>query len=270
MDSRNGRADARASLDAPGRHPRSLRKRVWVATRLIRLALMVAARVQIFVRVQKLGAGNVPRHGRVILAGNHPSTMDPVLLFGGLRRNVSFLAAEFLFRKPVLGDLMRWMGHIRVDRGTDRAEVAVTSGERVLSHDGVVVVFPSGRLTTPGQPYQAKTGVARMAFATGAPIVPFHLSGTERIVAGGRPRPMRRVRMIFGEPILVPRVLDPTADQLADLTARVVEASDRLGESWCAPRADPRERSAARSFPTFHSKRLHEIGESGRHSIRFE
>jgi 1-acyl-sn-glycerol-3-phosphate acyltransferase len=209
--------------------PKSLRKRVSLATRFIRLALMIAARAQIFVRVDKIGLKNVPPHGAVILAGNHPSTLDPILLFGGLRRNVSFLAAEFLFEKPGLGHLLRWMGHIRVDRGTDKAGQALIFGERVLSHDGLVVIFPSGRITKSGEPYSAKTGMARMAFTTGAPIVPFYLSGTERILAGNRPRPMRRVRMTFGEPIPVPREADPTAEQLADLTRRVIDASDRLG-----------------------------------------
>jgi 1-acyl-sn-glycerol-3-phosphate acyltransferase len=211
--------------------PRSLRKRVWLVTRIIRLGLMMAARVQIFVRVEKAGSRNVPRQGRVILAGNHPSPIDAILLFGGLRRNVCFLAAEFLFRQPVLGRLLRWMGHIRVERGTDKALEAAAFGEHVLAHDGVVVIFPSGRITKPGERYQPKTGVARMAFATGSPIVPFHLSGTERIFAGGRPRLMRRVHMVFGEPIAVAQVENPTRADLVTLTSRVVSASDRLALS---------------------------------------
>ena len=158
--------------DAAGLRPESLRKRVWLVTRIIRLALMMAARVQIFVRVEKVGSRNVPRCGPVILAGNHPSPIDPILLFGGLRRNVCFLAAEFLFRQPVLGRLLGWMGHVRVERGTDKAQEAAAFGERVLAHDGMVVIFPGGRITGPGERYQPKTGVARMAFATGSPDRP--------------------------------------------------------------------------------------------------
>jgi 1-acyl-sn-glycerol-3-phosphate acyltransferase len=214
--------------DAADLRPKSLRKRVWLVTRIIRLALMMAARVQIFVRVEKVGSKNVPRHGRVILAGNHPSPIDPILLFGGLRRNVCFLAAEFLFRQPLLGGPLRWMGHIRVERGTDKALQAVAFGEHVLACEGVVVIFPSGRVTKPGERYQPKTGVARMAFATGSPIVPFYLAGTERIFADGRPRLMRRVRMVFGEPIAVTQVKNPTHADLVTLTSRVVSASDGL------------------------------------------
>jgi 1-acyl-sn-glycerol-3-phosphate acyltransferase len=92
-----------------------------------------------------------------------------------------------------------------------------------------VVIFPSGRLTKPGERYQPKTGVARMAFATGSPIVPFYLTGTERIFAGGRPRLMRRVHMAFGEPIAVTQMENPTRADLVALTSRVVYASDRLG-----------------------------------------
>jgi 1-acyl-sn-glycerol-3-phosphate acyltransferase len=221
--------------DAAGLRPKSLRKRVWLVTRIIRLALMMAARVQIFVRVEKVGSRNVPRHGRVILAGNHPSLIDPILLFGGLRRNVCFLAAEFLFRQPLLGGLLRWMGHIRVERGTDKALQAAAFGEHVLGYEGVVVIFPSGRLTKPGERYQPKTGVARMAFATGSPIIPFYLTGTERIFAGRRPRLMRRVRMVFGEPIAVPALKNPTHADLVTLASRVVKASDCLSSGPIGP-----------------------------------
>jgi len=224
------RSRALAAGTAAGiRRPRSLRRRVWLATRIIRLTLIVAARMQVFVRVEKTGSRNIPRHGRVILAGNHPSVADPVLLFGGLRRNLCFLAAEFLFRQPMLGQLLGWMGHVRVERGTEQALEAVAFGERVLEHDGVVVIFPSGHLTRTGERYQAKTGVARMAFATGSPVVPFYLTGTEWIFAGRRPRPMRRVQMIFGEPIAVPRLENPTRADLMALTRRIVDASDSLG-----------------------------------------
>jgi 1-acyl-sn-glycerol-3-phosphate acyltransferase len=229
-------ASSLGAADSAGSRPKSLRKRVWLVTRLIRLALMMAARVQILVRVEKSGAANVPKSGRVILAGNHPSPSDPILLFGALRRNVCFLAAEFLFRQPVLGPLLRWMGHIRVDRGTDKAMEAAAFGQRVLARDGVVVIFPSGHLTRPGERYQPKTGVARMAFATGSPIVPFYLTGTERILADRRPRFMRRVGIAFGEPIPVPQLDDPTRADLVALTDRVVCASDRLG-GFGPPRA---------------------------------
>jgi 1-acyl-sn-glycerol-3-phosphate acyltransferase len=241
-------ATSACGVDAAGLRPKSLRKRVWLATHIIRLALMMAARVQLFVRVEKVGSRNVPKHGRVILAGNHPSPLDPILLFGGLRRNVCFLAAEFLFRQPMLGRLLRWMGHIRVDRGTDKALEAAEFGAHVLAHDGVVVIFPSGRLTKPGERYQPKTGVARMAFATGSPIVPFYLTGTERIFAGRRPRLLRRVRMVFGEPIAVTRLENPTRADLVNLTRRVVDASDRLGG---LPIGRAREHRQPRLSPAF-------------------
>jgi 1-acyl-sn-glycerol-3-phosphate acyltransferase len=75
-----------------------------------------------------------------------------------------------------------------------------------------------------------------MAFATGSPIVPFYLTGTERIFPGGRLRLMRRVRMVFGEPIAVTQAENPTRADLMTLTSRVVNASDRLaGVSGSGP-----------------------------------
>jgi hypothetical protein len=74
----------------------------------------------------------------------------------------------------------------------------------------------SGRITKPGERYQPKTGVARMAFATGSPIVPFYLTGTERIFADRRPRLVRRVRVVFGEPIAVTQLEKPDASRPRD------------------------------------------------------
>ena len=102
-------------------------------------------------------------------------------------------------------------------------------GERVLAHDGGVVIFASGRITKPGERYQPKTGVARMAFATGSPIVPFYLTGTERIFADGRPRVMRRVRMVFGEPIGDRATSGAGADD--DVVVRPGHLSFFLGQS---------------------------------------
>jgi 1-acyl-sn-glycerol-3-phosphate acyltransferase len=74
-----------------------------------------------------------------------------------------------------------------------------------------------------------------MAFSTGSPIVPFYLTGTERIFAGRRPRLLRRVRMVFGEPIAVTQLENPTRPDLVNLTSRVIDASDRLGGVCIGP-----------------------------------
>ncbi len=216
--------------------PRFTHKPVWVATWFIRSLLMLAARLQI-VRVRVVGRSNVPRRGPVIVAANHASIIDPILLFGMLRRRVTFLAADFLFRIFVFGRIMKWMGHIPVYRNTEQARLAAQAGADVLQHRGVLGIFPEGSVAEAQASVLRKAylGVATMALATGSLIVPVALVGTEKVMPPGR-RLLRlfhpRVRIIVGRPIKPLANEDPRA-----LTNRVMVEIARLGGFTFAPAA---------------------------------
>lgn len=199
--------------------PKSLRKRIWFATKIIRFFLRLGAVLRIFVRVRVTNRSAVPKYGPVIVCANHPSTVDPVLLFGALRRNVAFFAKSGLFKTPVVGHVMRWMGHIPVFRGTDAARDSLIYGTRVLQNDGLVGIFLEGGCSVNGHMRSPKGGMALMAFATGATVVPVGIVGTNDVKNpnGGGFRLWRRVQINVGEPVRAPYVSDeaPVEDREA-------------------------------------------------------
>jgi 1-acyl-sn-glycerol-3-phosphate acyltransferase len=184
--------------------------------------------------------GDVPdelRNGPLILAGNHIGTFDPVALTAASRvRRVAprMMATGGLFRAPVVGRLMRLAGHIPVDRGRATIANAVPDAEEALQVGSVVFIYPEGRIgLDPAMwPERAKTGVARLALATGVPVVPVATWGSHEVIAyHGRlamthtfvcsfvRRPI--VRVHFGPPV-----------DLSDLRAGAIghaqRASDRI------------------------------------------
>jgi 1-acyl-sn-glycerol-3-phosphate acyltransferase len=135
--------------------------------------------------------GDVPAHlrdGPLILAGNHIGTFDPVAFTAASRvRRVAprMMATGGLFRAPVVGRLMRLAGHIPVDRGRATIANAVPAAQEALRAGSVVFIYPEGRIgLDPAMwPERAKTGVARLALATGVPVVPVATWGSHEVIA---------------------------------------------------------------------------------------
>ncbi len=109
--------------------------------------------------------------GPAIIAANHPSTTDPFYVAGMLRRQSFILIKDLLFQVPVLGEYLRRSGHIAVEAG--RGEAALTVAAERLRAGHTVIIFPEGMLSpVEGGCAQARTGVARLALMSGAPVVP--------------------------------------------------------------------------------------------------
>ena len=150
------------------------------------------------------GAEHVPASGPVIIASNHPTYLDPAFLMLGLGRPVRFMAWEKPFRIPLLGSFMRAYGAVPVDMkkpGKDSFAAAV----RLLRGGEAFGIFPEGGRTRRGEltkPF--KSGVARLAVMTAAPIVPVTISGGGRVWPKHQflPRP-GPIRVTFHEPIRV-------------------------------------------------------------------
>jgi 1-acyl-sn-glycerol-3-phosphate acyltransferase len=172
------------------------------------------------------GAEHVPRTGPVVLAGNHVSEMDPVIVglaLDELGRRPRFLAKAELFSTPVLGSVLRSARQIPVDRGGDtsttlpRALLALEAGE-------AVVVFPEGTVSKAFVPAEARLGAARLALASGAPLVPFATWGGQRV--GNPERPTSRGDRIAMVARFGPAVPVEADDSAAALTVRLW---DRVG-----------------------------------------
>ncbi|MFJ4835570.1 lysophospholipid acyltransferase family protein [Streptomyces sp. NPDC088747] len=171
---------------------------------LIKAVLGPIMRLMFRPRVE--GAENIPGDGPVILAGNHLTFIDSMIMPLFCDRQVFFIGKdEYVTGKGVKGRLMAWFftgcGMIPVDRDGGRGGVAaLMTGRRVLEEGKVFSIYPEGTRSPDGRLYRGRTGIARLAMMTGAPIVPFAIIGTDKIQPGGSgiPRP-GRVTVRFGE-----------------------------------------------------------------------
>jgi 1-acyl-sn-glycerol-3-phosphate acyltransferase len=154
------------------------------------------------------GADNVPDSGPVILASNHLSFVDSMVIPLVAPRRVAYLAkAEYFTGKDVLGRprraLFTALGAIPVDRGTARsAQDSLDAALCVLNAGQAFGIYPEGTRSRDGRLYRGRTGVAWLAFHSGAPVVPVGLIGTEAILpVGSRIPRVRRVTIRFGPPL---------------------------------------------------------------------
>ncbi|MRH89457.1 1-acyl-sn-glycerol-3-phosphate acyltransferase [Nocardia sp. SYP-A9097] len=170
------------------RRPKGLGKRAWLTTQFVRRILRTLAWSN-FVRVTVIGRELVPATGPVIIASNHISMLDAVFLWGALRRRAVAIAMAELWSWPVVGWLVRRLGQIPVlRRDSESGQSALSQAERILRYGGVLIIYPEGRLVAPGEDEMYKPGVAKLALATGVPIIPVGTTGTDRVL------PMRRLR----------------------------------------------------------------------------
>jgi 1-acyl-sn-glycerol-3-phosphate acyltransferase len=168
------------------------------------------------------GTDNVPREGPAILAWNHLSFADHFFGPLSLPRKVTFLAKAEYFTGHGLKGLVskaffRGMGQIPVDRsGGEASERALRTGLRVLRSGGLLGIYPEGTRSPDGRLYRGKTGVARLALETGAPVIPCAMIGTFELMPPGKPLPRLRLRpgTRFGEPLDFSRYRGLEGDRL--------------------------------------------------------
>ena len=154
------------------------------------------------------GLEHVPRTGALILASNHQSFIDSVVIPAVTPRPVSFLAkSDYFAGRGIKGRLVKaWFetfGALPVDRDDSKAALAsLDTALSVLAEGGAFGIYPEGTRSRDGRLYRGRTGVAQLALTSGAPIVPVGLRDTDRLqpVGSNRPR-LVRVTVTFGEPI---------------------------------------------------------------------
>jgi 1-acyl-sn-glycerol-3-phosphate acyltransferase len=130
--------------------------------------------------VEHQGVENVPATGAVIIAGNHPSYLDPLLVGLPIKRTIRFMAWDALFKVPALGRIIKAMGAFPVDIRKGRGEAAFREAVRVLEGGDALGIFPEGQRSDQAAMGDLRTGVARLAIETGASIVPVTIGGAMR------------------------------------------------------------------------------------------
>jgi 1-acyl-sn-glycerol-3-phosphate acyltransferase len=168
-------------------------------------------------RIRVEGREHLPEQGPVILASNHRSFLDSIFIPLLVRRRVTFVAKAEYFDDPKTAWFFRAVGQIPIRReGGSASDGALAAATEVLERGGVFGIYPEGTRTRDGYLHRGKTGVARLALATGAPIVPVGLVGTDECqpTDAKLPRLFRRVTVRFGPPILPERYADRRHDRL--------------------------------------------------------
>lgn len=194
-----------------------------------------------------IGAENIPRDGGVILAFNHLSEFDPMVVSHFVYeagRWPQFLAKASLFKVPAFGRFLVWVRQIPVYRGTADAAKSLDAAAAAIRAGDSVIIYPEG--TTPKQgdlwPQRGKTGVARLHLSTGAPVVPIITWGSQRFFD---PRTHKKrfvpgtpVTVLAGPPVDLSRWRDaePTA---ANLNAITEEIMDALRNQLAEARGEP-------------------------------
>lgn len=202
--------------------------------------------------------GARPADGSILVA-NHTSLADPAVVVAALRRygiEPVILATGGLWRVPLLGAALRREGHIAVHRGTHRAADSLDAAAVALAAGRSVLLYGEGAL--PGRrdagesaPGPFRSGLARLAAATGAPVVPVGQAGARRLcsgslakqLAGALTAPLRRpgLHVHIGSPLHLPdRVPEATEQARQAVTAAWRTAALFLGEpvsGWCAAAA---------------------------------
>jgi 1-acyl-sn-glycerol-3-phosphate acyltransferase len=184
-------------------------------------------------RVRIDGAEQVPPQGPTILVANHESLIDPWILGLVTPRPIRYMAKSELWNYPVLRNVMNGFGTFPVERGAGDTDALGVAG-RLLRDGQILGIFPQGTCL----PYRRRPwhrGAARLALATGTPLVPVALVGTEKALRPHRVKLGRpRIRVLVGRPLEVVRQR-PTIKAARALTQRLEEAIAELRAPFGPP-----------------------------------
>jgi len=177
--------------------------------------------LKVFRNIKVEGQNNMPSHGPVIVAANHISYLDPVVVGAVFDREINFVAKEELFHIPILKSIIKALNAFPVKRGLgDRG--ALRAALQILSQNRCFGIFPEGhRNRTEAKLTPFKGGAAMIALKSGAPILPVAVQGTKGF--------FRQVRVKIGQPIQVPTQIEKV-DKAAvtELTQKLEQAIFQL------------------------------------------
>jgi 1-acyl-sn-glycerol-3-phosphate acyltransferase len=193
--------------------------------------------LQLIFRPWIRGKHHVPKTGGAILASNHLSFSDSIFLPLKVTRPVTFLAkSDYFTGKGIKGALTRWFfkatGQLPIDRSGGKAsEDSLNTGLGVLERGLLLGIYPEGTRSPNGKLYRGRTGIARMALESGAPVIPVAMIDTEKVQAIGQSLPrVRRVGVVMGEPLDFSRFAGMEGERavLRAVTDRIVYEVMRL------------------------------------------
>lgn len=165
-----------------------------------------------------IGLENLPASGPAIIAANHTSVLDSFIVPAVLPRNINYVGKAEYLDDWKTKHIFPALGMIPIDRsGGDASKAALDTAAKLLDAGGLFGIYPEGTRSRTGHLYKGRTGVARLAHRTGAPIVPVGLIGMREIQPPDAPFPrfFNAATISFGTPLHPDEHGDPAADPMA-------------------------------------------------------
>jgi len=195
-------------------------------------------------RPEVIGDDHIPATGGAIIASNHLSLVDSIFLPLMLSRPVTFAAKSEYFtgKRPgqrLAGAYLRATRQLSVDRADTRsAQETLQAALSLLQAGELFGIYPEGTRSPDGRLYRGRTGVGWLALASGLPVVPVAMVGTDRVLAPGHSVPsLHRVGIRVGEPLTFEEYRDqrPAARARRAITDEVMKAIGGLSRQEYAP-----------------------------------
>ena len=220
------------------------------------MAAIAVPPIDLIAKLKLTGVENVPKTGAFVLAPNHYSEIDPLIVgvaMWKIGRMPHYMAKASLFSVPVVGKLLKSSGQIPVERaGSGKRSDPLAAAKQIAEQGLAVVIYPEGSLTRDPDlwPMRGKTGAVRTALEQGIPVIPAAHWGTQLVMPRYAKKinlfPRKTVHVKFGPEVdfsqFAGRTLDSAA--LAEATDLVMDAITALfeelrGEKAPAERWDP-------------------------------
>lgn len=186
--------------------------------------LMLSGLFKVLFRYRIEGRANEPERGPFIVAGNHASAVDPLIIGSAIRNRAAYMGKAELFSVPIVGPWLRSVGVFPVKRGQpDRA--AIRHSLDILASSGVLVMFPEGTRSPDGRLQDAEPGAALLALRTGVAVLPVAVLNSHRALPKGSALPrFQRVIVRLGRPLSVPKIDGRLDHQLLEEWGRRIMA----------------------------------------------
>lgn len=184
--------------------------------------------LKVFFHIQVQNAGHVPRKGPLIVAANHFSYMDPVVLQSMFPRRIAFMMTELYYegRGKWLFQLLHCI--CVKEKGSNRT--ALKQGMEVLNKNDVLGIFPEGGVSQEGRLQEGNPGIGFLAVKSGAPVIPAFIAGTYKALPKGTKIPkISRIKIIFGKPMTFNNVSEHGKKKgIEEITKVIMERIEKL------------------------------------------
>lgn len=208
--------DPRSALELLRFHKRARRRSPYAQVLLLCILVPV---LHLLSRIRVHGLKNIPDGGFIVVA-NHPSVLDPFFVLIPLCRRLFFMGKSELF-SGLRGRLYTWVGGFPVRRGVWDID-AFNTASQVVSRGKVFCMFPEGGVSPKGEYGSTKPGVGYITLLSGAPVLPIHLAGSDKLRRRWYSWP--RVCMRIGEPLHFSQSDNPTREQSQQVSDLIMKA----------------------------------------------